>query len=243
MEIVDMVNHHGRILGSLPRPFVHSWNILHRGIGMIVTKDKTILNPAQGGRRPEIYVHQRAATKRIFPSLYDMFVGGVSSRGESAEITAAREIAEELGLTGALEFQRSTDSKHFNPLSEELFQCTVCTPYNRCVVSMFTYRCLTEKETIGWQDEEVQWGDFVPYEIVEVAARLSIDRLVERGLWPGGTVEDGGDVGITRDQMEAKIGKLKHEYSNHLAWESWDFVPDGLLVWQAWLYWFNRKTS
>eukprot|EP00956_Cyclotella_meneghiniana_P031904 scaffold85518_cov22-Cyclotella_meneghiniana.AAC.1 len=33
MELVDMVNDQGDvILGSLPRPYVHTWNILHRGV-------------------------------------------------------------------------------------------------------------------------------------------------------------------------------------------------------------------
>ncbi|KAL3789735.1 hypothetical protein HJC23_006728 [Cyclotella cryptica] len=198
MEIVDMVNQHGHILGSLPRPFVHSWNILHRGIGMIVTKDTSILDSAnQGGRRPEIYVHQRTATKRIFPSLYDMFVGGVSSRGESAELTAAREIAEELGLTGALDFQQSADDGMFNPSRKSCFNAL---------------------------------------------SALPIIVISGEGLWPGGAGEDGRDPSLTRDQIEVMIQKLKHEYSNHLTWESWDFVPDGLLVWEAWLRWFNKKT-
>lgn len=231
MELSDMVNHRGEILGSLPRPFVHTWNILHRGIGMIVSQDVNMLD----GDKPNVYVHQRTDTKRIFPSLYDMFVGGVSCRGESPEVTAAREVAEELGLKGALWYQQ--DATRFNPLSPELFKCTVCTDYNRCVVSMFTYLCITDTESIFWQKEEVQWGEFVPYEVVEVAAALSIDRLVQRGTWPGTALEV-----VDASAMSEKVDNLKKYNGSQQVWESWDFVPDGLLVWEAWLKWLNGKT-
>ncbi|KAL3802436.1 hypothetical protein ACHAWO_004738 [Cyclotella atomus] len=230
MELVDAVNQQGEILGSLPRPFVHKWNILHRGIGMIVSQDASILD----GGNPNVYVHQRTDTKRIFPSLYDMFVGGVSCRGESPEVTAAREVAEELGLKGALEYQQ--DVTRFNPLSPELFKCTVCTAYNRCVVSMFTYQCMTDSESISWQEEEVQSGQFVNYDVVEVAAAISIDRLAQRDEWPGVAFE------IDASEISENVANLKKQYGNNQVWESWDFVPDGLLVWVAWLKWLNSKT-
>ena len=252
MELVDMVNDQGDvILGSLPRPYVHTWNILHRGVGVIVSRDVSILDNDAGGygnnnNKPNVYVHQRTDTKRIFPSLFDMFVGGVSCRGECAELTAARELAEELGLRGALNYyqkkevvggesnENSSSSKQ-NPLSSELFRCTIGTAYNRCVVSVFAYQCLTDVESIHWQKEEVQWGEFVPYDVVEVAAALSVDRLKASGTWPG-----NDDVSIDKAQMTEKIQVLKNEYTPNQAWESWDFVPDGLLVWEAWLKWYNK---
>ena len=232
MEIVDMVNQNGDILGSLPRPFVHTYNILHRGIGMIVSQDVSILDRENfRNTMPNIYVHQRTDTKRIFPSMYDMFVGGVSCRGESAELTAAREVAEELGLKGALEFHQ--DMTKTNPLSAELFKCVVCTGYNRCVVSMFAYQCISTEENISWQEEEVQWGEFVPYHVIEAAAALSIARLKANGSLPMSSfsnLEDGTQ--ITDDQIE----DAKKQYTSQ-AWDTWDFVPDGLLVWEAFLQW------
>ena len=104
-ELVDMVDGEGAVLGSLPRPYVHAWNVLHRGVGLIVAKDEDVLRSIDDGRTtPMVYVHRRTSTKRIFPSLYDMFVGGVSCRGERSRTTAAREVAEELGLGRALDF-------------------------------------------------------------------------------------------------------------------------------------------
>ena len=233
MEIVDMVDQDGQVLGSLPRPYIHTWNILHRGIGMIVSKDVDILDALKSGKVPEVYCHQRTSTKRIFPSLYDMFVGGVSSAGEDAKLTAAREVAEELGLKRALEAlegggrddNTQTEQNNNNPLSEKLFQCYACTSYNRCVVSIFTYTCDTSIESITWQEEEVAWGDYVPYDVVEVAGELSIERLVEQGVWPGSETELE-----KKERAASNTGTL---LKSNVA-ETWDFVPDGLLVWVAW---------
>ncbi len=257
MELVDMVNNNGDVLGSLPRPYVHTYNILHRGIGMIVTNKRSIFD-TDGGEKssssspPDVYVHQRTSTKRVFPSLYDMFVGGVSSRGEDATWTAAREVAEELGLKRALtvlEQQGGGDDSTSldNPLSDKLFQCTICTSYNRCVVSMFAYTCDTSCETIEWQEEEVAWGGWVPYDVVEVAGKLSIDRLKEKGVWPGTAADNTEDErSTTNRESDAKIKELKSKYNvdeREQPWESWDFVPDGLLVWVSWLKWVEGRNA
>ncbi|KAK1742271.1 hypothetical protein QTG54_006836 [Skeletonema marinoi] len=253
MELVDMVNSNGEVLGSLPRPYVHTFNILHRGIGMIVT-NKSIFDTNSndtGGKlsTPDVYVHQRTSTKRVFPSLYDMFVGGVSTSREDATWTAAREVAEELGLKRALRVleQGGDNNSLDNPLSNELFQCTICTSYNRCVVSMFAYTCDTSSETIKWQEEEVAWGGWVPYDVVEVAGKLSIDRLKEKQVWPGTGEDDYEDERVTNDESEAKMKDLKSKYNideqQERPWESWDFVPDGLLVWVAWLKWVEGNAD
>jgi isopentenyldiphosphate isomerase len=48
----------------------------------------------------EIYVHRRAETKDVFPGMYDMFVAGVVTSGESYDDAVRRELAEELGVQG-----------------------------------------------------------------------------------------------------------------------------------------------
>jgi hypothetical protein len=65
-------------------------NLLHRGIGMFVTKDEPIITtaPSEQSVFPDLYVHRRTDTKRIFPSLYDMFVGGVSTSAGDFKPTA-----------------------------------------------------------------------------------------------------------------------------------------------------------
>lgn len=221
VELSEMVAHNGECLGMVPRKLVHRVNLLHRGIGMVVTKDQPILQPGCSDL-PDLYTHRRTDTKRIFPSLYDMFVGGVSTAGEDAKTTAAREVAEELGLERAL-----SDA---TMLSDPLFNCTVCTAYNRCVVTMFCCTFDSKKDVIQWQEEEVAWGDFVPYDDIVASADLSIQRLIDSKSWPGSIPVD----------MEARVSRSKVHKGVDSSSNDWDYVPDGLLVWEAWLQWRNE---
>lgn len=230
VEMSEMVDRHGNKLGVVPRSLVHKLNILHRGVGIVVCKDAHISRKVPYPEVSEVYVHQRTSTKRIFPSLYDMFVGGVSMAGEDAHLTAAREVAEELGLSGVV------DNPKCDALSAPLFRCTICTEYNRCVVTVFTYRCNTSEEQIQWQEEEVQWGKFVPYNTVACAGSMSMSRLIESGTWPGSDEED--------EDVTTLNNKLCQDVSfGGDSWREWDFVPDGLLVWQAWLRWRKGEGS
>lgn len=217
IEISEMVNEKGEPLGMVPRNLVHKANLLHRGIGMVVAKDQPILTPGCA-TFPELYVHRRTDTKRIFPSLYDMFVGGVSTAREDSKMTAEREVAEELGLERAL-----TDP---TMLSGPLFDCTICTSYNRCVVTVFCCTFQSNQDSVTWQEEEVAWGDFVTYDTIVASADLSIQRLVEKSEWPGRL-----PTRIKERLTESQRG------GDNDAWKSWDYVPDGLLVWEAWLNW------
>ncbi|MEQ3553743.1 NUDIX domain-containing protein [Pseudonocardia nematodicida] len=47
-----------------------------------------------------IYVHRRTDTKMVMPGLWDNWAGGVLDEGETPDDGAARELAEELGITG-----------------------------------------------------------------------------------------------------------------------------------------------
>lgn len=218
VEVSEMVDQDGKPLGMVPRKLVHKANLLHRGIGMVVTKDESVLSP-QCTNFPELYVHRRTDDKRIFPSLYDMFVGGVSTAGEDSKTTAAREVAEELGLERAL-----SDP---NMLSDPLFDCTVCTSYNRCVVTMFCCMFDSAKDSVTWQEEEVAWGDFVDYDAIVASADLCIHRMIDTGTWPGSTPID----------MDARMATSLAVSNGEDVWKKWDYVPDGLLVWEAWLDW------
>ena len=222
IEMSDMVDSKGSPCGYLPRPLLHKFNVLHRGIGVVVCRDAHI--EQHGGARtgsqekafPDVYVHQRTDTKRIFPSLYDMFVGGVATAGEGLKLTAEREVREELNLTRP-------------SLSGPLFQCTICTSYNRCVVTCYTHKFDSALDKVSWQEEEVQWGDFVEYDVVRKSGALSIDRLLQGNKWPGSdsdaieVLNVVGDETISRDE------------------DNWDYVPDGLLVWIAWSQWLQSK--
>ncbi|MFJ8084436.1 NUDIX domain-containing protein [Streptomyces sp. NPDC096205] len=88
-EILDVVDEHDQVIGQLPRGEVYTRGLRHRCVFIQATD-------AEG----RIFVHRRTATKLVFPSLYDMFVGGVVGAGETYDAAALREAEEELGVSG-----------------------------------------------------------------------------------------------------------------------------------------------
>jgi 8-oxo-dGTP pyrophosphatase MutT (NUDIX family) len=215
MEWVEMVDRHGVPLCLVPRILVHQFNLLHRGIGIIVASPPMYNTNFSPLCIPDsmLYVHRRSPTKKVFPNLYDMFVGGVSLPMESPRTTAIREISEELSL------HRGSIALSTLPW----FTCVVCTNYNRCVVSVFAYQVDAALESVRLQDDEISWGSFVPYSVVEGAAEKSIQRLVNNDEWPG----NKSQIHITHHRNIARNKERKEL--------QWDFVPDGLLVWECWL--------
>lgn len=87
-EILDIVDENDVVVGQSPRGEAYARGLRHRCV-FIQARDA-------GGR---LFVHRRTPTKLVFPSLYDMFVGGVVGAGESYDDAALREAEEELGVS------------------------------------------------------------------------------------------------------------------------------------------------
>ncbi|WP_078901129.1 NUDIX hydrolase [Actinacidiphila yeochonensis] len=88
-EVLDVVDEHDRVTGTARRADVYARGLRHRA-AFILVRDA----------RERIFVHRRTDRKLIFPSRYDLFVGGVLGAGESYDEAALREAEEELGVTG-----------------------------------------------------------------------------------------------------------------------------------------------
>lgn len=88
-EILDIVDEQDQVIGQSPRGEAYAQGLRHRCV-FIEARD------AQG----RLFVHRRTPTKLVFPSHYDMFVGGVVGAGESYHDAALREAEEELGVSG-----------------------------------------------------------------------------------------------------------------------------------------------
>ncbi|MBT2386449.1 NUDIX domain-containing protein [Streptomyces sp. ISL-11] len=88
-EVLDIVDERDRVVGRARRGEVYGRGLRHRCVFVLA-------------RDPEgrIFVHRRTADKLVFPSRYDMFVGGVVGAGESYDEAALREAEEELGVHG-----------------------------------------------------------------------------------------------------------------------------------------------
>jgi len=88
-ELLDIVDDDDRVVGQAPRGEAYARRLRHRCV-FVQARD------AHG----RIFVHRRTPTKLVFPSMYDMFVGGVVGAGESYDAAALREAEEELGVSG-----------------------------------------------------------------------------------------------------------------------------------------------
>lgn len=87
-ELVDVVDENDCVLKRATRREVRSHNLWHRSVYILVFN-------AAG----QLLVHQRTPTKDIFPSYWDLAIGGVVSAGESYDEAARRELREEIGVT------------------------------------------------------------------------------------------------------------------------------------------------
>ncbi|TGB09342.1 NUDIX domain-containing protein [Streptomyces sp. MZ04] len=88
-EILAIVDENDEVVGEAPRGEAYARGLRHR-CAFIEVRD------AQG----RLFVHRRTPNKLVFPSRYDLFVGGVVGAGESYEDAALREAEEELGVSG-----------------------------------------------------------------------------------------------------------------------------------------------
>lgn len=155
-EILDVVDEHDRVVGQAPRGEVYARGLRHRCVFVLVRDAED-----------RLFVHRRTAVKLVFPSLYDMFVGGVVGTGETYDEAALREAEEELGVRGL-------------PRPAPLFPFLYESPDGALNWWSYVYevRCTLP---VSPQAEEVAWHAFLPEE--EVRHRIA------EGAW--GWVPDG----------------------------------------------------
>ncbi len=130
VEVVALVNRDGSVLGSAERSVVRRDNLMHAATGILV-RDAT-------GR---IYVHRRSPAKDWAPGQHDAAAGGVLTVGEEPVRSAERELAEELGITGAV----------LRPLGLSVYEDDT----TRCVEHCFE---TTWTGPVRHADGEVVWG-------------------------------------------------------------------------------------
>ncbi len=131
-ELVDLVDDDDCVIGRVTRAQMRAANLLHRNVAVLCKNSNG-----------DIYVQQRSAHKDLFPSCYDMFVGGVVSAGESYAAAAKREIAEELGIVG--------------PSPRRLFHHRYEGAHTRSHTEVFE---LSWDGGITHQASEVVWGEY-----------------------------------------------------------------------------------
>ncbi|MFI9821944.1 NUDIX hydrolase [Streptomyces sp. NPDC052013] len=153
-EILDIVDENDRVTGQAPRGEAYARGLRHRCV-FVWVRDAA-------GR---VFVHRRTPGKLVFPSLYDMFVGGVVGAGESYDEAALREAEEELGVSGL-------------PAPRYLFKFLYDDGAGRTWWSaVYEVRC---DLPVRPQAEEVAWHDFL--DEAELRRRLAEWEWVPDGL-------------------------------------------------------------
>jgi isopentenyldiphosphate isomerase len=153
-EILDIVDENDVVIGQSPRGEAYARGLRHRCV-FIQARDP----------KGRLFVHRRTPVKLVFPSLYDMFVGGVVGAGESYDSAALREAEEELGVSGL-------------PRPVPLFKFLYDNGSGQTWWSaVYEVRC---DLPVNPQKEEVAWHDFLTEE--EVERRLSDWTWVPDGL-------------------------------------------------------------
>jgi 8-oxo-dGTP pyrophosphatase MutT (NUDIX family) len=89
VERVAWVDEQDRLLGDLARAELRERGLIGRGCFILLFNS-----------RGELCVHRRTLSKAIYPGYWDVAAGGMVGAGESYAESAARELAEELGIAG-----------------------------------------------------------------------------------------------------------------------------------------------
>ena len=89
-ELVARYDSSGSVTGAVPRSVMRAEGLWHAATLVLV----------RSGSGERVYVHKRTPTKDVYPGMHDCWAGGVVSAGETPDSGAARELAEELGISG-----------------------------------------------------------------------------------------------------------------------------------------------
>lgn len=86
-EILSVVNEEDLVIGQRRRDEIHSLNLFHRSIHVLVFNSNG-----------EIFLQQRGLLKQESPGLWSSSVSGHVDAGESYDVACIREIEEEIGI-------------------------------------------------------------------------------------------------------------------------------------------------
>jgi isopentenyldiphosphate isomerase len=152
LELVDIVDEADAVVRQAPRAEMRRERLRHRSVYILVFNSKR-----------EIFIHRRTATKDVYPSYWDVAVGGVVAAGEDYDDGARRELAEELGFVSVA--------------LERLFPFRFEDAHAR--VNGMVYVCRSDQPP-RLQAEEIEVGEWV--EPVDVPQLAKSQRFCPDGL-------------------------------------------------------------
>ena len=138
-EIITIVDADNTVVGSAARREMRARGLPHRATYILVFNS-----------RGELFVQKRTMSKDIYPGYYDVATGGVVLANESYDLSAERELAEELGA------RNTSLTPHFDFKHED----------DQNIVWGRLYTCTYDGE-ITLQEEEVESGKFLTIDKVQ----------------------------------------------------------------------------
>jgi len=144
-ELFDIVDDQDQVIGQMPRSQVHAEQRLHRAVHIFVFKTTG-----------EMLIHLRSPDKDEQPNTWTSSASGHLSAGEDYAETAPRELQEEIGLAGELEFLYK-----FDACSETSFEFTKL------------YRLISDDEPT-FDPVEITRGEYVTLD--ELQHRIKTER-------------------------------------------------------------------
>lgn len=143
-ELFDVVDENDRVLKQERRSVVHAHKLMHRAVHVFLFR-----------RDGCLLIHKRTDHKEEFPGVWTSSASGHVSAGEDYDVTAPRELLEELGVTSPL---------------ERLNKFAACS--DTCMEHTVLYRTVCD-EPIDFDSEEIAAVEFAT--VAEVATRIEGD--------------------------------------------------------------------
>ena len=144
-ELFDIVDERDQVIGQMLRSQVHAEKRLHRAVHVFVFKSSG-----------EMLIHLRSPDKDEQPNTWTSSASGHLSAGEDYKETAHRELEEEVGLSGELEFLHK-----FEACPETSFEFTAL------------YKLVSDEEPT-FDPVEITRGEYVTLE--ELKRRIDANR-------------------------------------------------------------------
>ena len=116
----------------------------------------------------EMLIQQRQSTKKHFPDMWDISVGGQVSSGETSELAAQREIYEELGLDIDMSDMRPLASMSFNEGYDDVYAVISDVQLSQLILQK------EEVKAADWADKDkifamIKAGTFIQYNFEYIA--------------------------------------------------------------------------
>jgi isopentenyldiphosphate isomerase len=150
-EWVDLIDDDGRRIGIGTRREMREQRLPHRCTYVLVFNE-----------RGELFLHLRTATKDVYPSHWDICIGGVLAAGETFDQGVRREIREEIGI---------------DAVAEPMFPFRYAD--ERTIVQAMAYR-LVHDGPFQLQAEEIVRGEFVP--LADIGERIKREAFCPDGV-------------------------------------------------------------